>query len=56
MTRVIFASVAALASLTFDPSQAVGIEAPWCAVTRLLAGLTVRPSYLGNCEGRSSVS
>jgi hypothetical protein len=34
VTRVIFAAVAALASLTFDPSQAVGIEAAWWAVNK----------------------
>ena len=34
MTRVIFAVVAALASLALDPPQAVGVEAPWCAETK----------------------
>lgn len=34
MTRVIFATVGALAFLAFDHSQAVSVEAPWCAVTK----------------------
>jgi hypothetical protein len=34
MTRVIFAIVAALASVALDSPQAVGVEAPWCAVTK----------------------
>lgn len=34
MTRMIFATVGALACLAFDPSQAVSVEAPWCAVTK----------------------
>jgi hypothetical protein len=34
MTRVIFATVGALVCLAFDPSQAVSVEAPWCAVTK----------------------
>ena len=34
MTRVIFATVGALAFLAFVHSQAVSVEAPWCAVTK----------------------
>jgi hypothetical protein len=34
MTRAILAVVAALAPLALVPLQAVGVKAPWCAVTK----------------------
>jgi len=34
MTRAVLAVVAALAPIALVPSQAVGVEAPWCAVTK----------------------
>jgi len=34
MTRAIFAVVAALASLALGTPRAVGVETPWCAVTK----------------------
>jgi len=34
MIRAIFAVAAALALLALDTPQSVGVEAPWCAVTK----------------------
>src|SRR5262245_28489558 len=34
MTRAVFAVVAALAPIALVQSQALGVEAPWCAVTK----------------------
>ena len=45
-----FAIVAALASVALDSPQAVGVEAPWCAVTKEGDHWDCRYSSAAECQ------